>query len=83
MQIVCAAAENADVPLRRSEKKTLNELNKKAFSMETEAAGSSFAVYEDRDKRKVKQRVQEPWEKSFILVCCSQFSVTPFATLHP
>ena len=72
VQIICMAAENGDVPLRRTEKRTLNDLNKKAFVLEAEKPGSTFAVHESRESRKLKQRVQEPWEKSFILV---QFSL--------
>jgi hypothetical protein len=68
MQMVCSAAENADIPLRRSEKKVLNILNKKAFDRETDCPGSTFAVHEGRESKKIKQRIQEPWEKSFILV---------------
>ena len=69
LQVVCAAAENADVPLRRSEKKILNALNSKAARRaEEHGASSSYAVMAERGGRKLRDRVQEPWEKLFILV---------------
>jgi hypothetical protein len=68
LQIICCASENSDLCLRRSEKKALNELNRQAADQERERPGSSFMVRECRDSSKMKQRVSEPWEKSFILV---------------
>ena len=83
MQIVCKAAENADVVLRRSEKKVLNALNKAAHHAEGARPGAAFAVREGGESTKVKQRVSEAWEKSFVLVCCL-FSLTfPFQYFRP
>eukprot|EP00892_Ulva_mutabilis_P002995 jgi/Ulvmu1/12697/UM095_0001.1 len=68
LQIVCSASENADIPLRRSEKKVLNDLNAQAYAQEQSDPGSTFAVLEGIDSNKKKQRLSEPWEKSFVLV---------------
>lgn len=68
LQIVCSASENSDIPLRRSEKKVLNDLNSQAHAQEQSSPGSAFAVLEDIDSHKKKQRVSESWEKSFVLV---------------
>lgn len=68
VQIVCKAAENADVMLRRTEKKVLNDLNQAAAAQESNVPGSSYMVREAGDSVKRKQRLSEPWEKSFVLV---------------
>lgn len=68
MQIVCRAPENADVMLRRSEKKVLNDMNQVAADQESNVPGSSYMVREASDGVKRKQRLSEPWEKSFVLV---------------
>lgn len=68
LQIVCSASENADIPLRRSEKKVLNDLNAQAHAQERSDPGSTFAVLEGVDSDKKKQRLSEPWEKCFVLV---------------
>jgi hypothetical protein len=68
LQIVCSAAENSDVPLRRTEKNVLNRLNKAAASVDGERPGQSFLVRESRETKKIKQRISLPWEKLFILV---------------
>ena len=68
LQVVCAAVENADIPLRRSEKSALNEVNKKAWQSSKAQPGSSFAVTEESGGSKLKQRLQQPWEKCFVLV---------------
>ena len=67
-QIVCSSSENADIPLRRSEKRILNDLNAQAHSQEKSNPGSTFAILEDVDLHKKKQRLSESWEKSFVLV---------------
>jgi hypothetical protein len=63
------AAENSNVPLRRSERKTLNTINKSAHSRERDNTGSTFSVRDSADSRRLKLRISMPWEKSFILVC--------------
>lgn len=68
---MCKASENADVMLRRTEKKVLNALNQTASEQERNVPGSSYMVREATDSIKRKQRLSEPWEKSFVLVCCS------------
>jgi hypothetical protein len=65
---VCCAAENAEVPLRRSEKRPLVALNKAAAARGAERQGSSYAVTEERGSKKLISKVAEPWEKLFILV---------------
>lgn len=65
---MCAAEEHNDIPLRRSEKATLNALNKSAAAADRDRPGQTFFVRESRETRKVKQRIVEPWEKLFILV---------------
>lgn len=67
-QIVCKAAENADVVLRRSEKKVLNAINKAAHKAEGERPGAALAVRESGESKKLKPRISEAWEKSFVLV---------------
>jgi hypothetical protein len=68
MQIVCKASENADVMLRRTEKKVLNDMNQVAAEQEANVPGSSYMVREASDSAKRKQRLSEAWEKSFVLV---------------
>lgn len=76
VQIVCKASENANVMLRRAEKKVLNDLNQAAAEQESNVPGSSYMVREAVDSVKRKQRISEPWEKSFVLVCIC-FLATP------
>jgi hypothetical protein len=56
------------VMLRRTEKKVLNDMNQEAGEQEANVPGSSYMVREAPGSVKRKQRLSDPWEKSFVLV---------------
>ena len=61
LMIVCLSEEFSGIRLRRSEKKTLNSINRNSAALK-------YRVYKDPHSEKVKERITSGAEKIFILV---------------